>query len=258
MEKIYRWISAEKINTMIVAMSLLLVNILSVIVPPSWFITKYFNTPIFLISIIILIIMLIKKCKKDKKISLVYLISINIISVISYVFVSGIWFDVWQLWLKAVIFITIVILGLVVVWKAKTKFVGKFNLYLIISLITVILNFGGFYNSLYSIYFRYGLESFKIEQGMTYPQAIIPSDFIYYSADAFFGTDLSDVSLRYNDHNNLIDKNNIASNYIDKYDDANLTIDIVKMFSMLESILFLVYISIIVLNTEGIKKKAES
>ena len=74
----------------------------------------------------------------------------------------------------------------------------------------------------------------------------------------FFGTDLSDVSLRYNDHNDLLDKNNVASYYVDKYSVANITIDIVKISSMLESILFLVYISIIDLNTEGVKRKVKS
>lgn len=224
----------------------------------SWFINdleikiflEVLSLLIFITSIICITILLIRHYIITVNISLVYLTGLNLISMINLICLEGISFGVIQLWFRAIIFITVVIIGLVIVWKVKTKFPVKFNIYLIFSLITVIINFGGFYNSIYSINFQYDLGGFKIDQSMSDERVVMPKDFIYYSADAFFGTDLSDVSLKYIDPNVFLDENNVASYHLDKYDGANVNIEILKITSMIESILFLVYISIIVLNAK--------
>ncbi|KLU57056.1 hypothetical protein EL84_07340 [Paenibacillus sp. VT-400] len=260
-KKIYKWVGSEKINLKIVA-PILLINVFSslicryFLIENYWIMANFVNTPIYVTSIILLLIGLYKNYRVVNKFSLIYLFGINAVSLINILEGNILLRDILQLWFKAISFIAIVILGLILLWKAKTKLLENFNLYLIISLITVILNFGGFYLSLYSMYYPYELQGFKIEQNMSYSQAVMPIDFLYYSADAFFGTDVSDVSLRYNDYMNLTG-DTLASKYKDKYEDANFTISIAKFASIVESILFLVYISIIVLNAEGIKSKTE-
>lgn len=263
-KNIYNWVNSEKINLKIVA-PILLINVFSTLIFryflignwSYWIMASFINTPIYVISIIFLLIGVYKTYQRVGGFSLIYLAGINAVSLINILEGNILLRDIFQLWFKAISFIAVAILGLFILWKAKTKLLENFNLYLIISLITVILNFGGFYLSLYSMYYPYELQGFKIEQEMSYSQAVMPVDFLYYSADAFFGTDISDVSLRYNDYMNLTG-DTIASKYKDKYEDANTTISIAKFVSIVESILFLVYISIIVLNAEGIKSKVES
>lgn len=78
----------------------------------------------------------------------------------------------------------------------------------------------------------------------------MPCDFIYYSADTLFGTDISDVSIRYIDYMDLRDQNNIVSRYADQYEKGQIIPQIIKLLSLSESVLFIVYISIIVLGAE--------
>ena len=263
-------ISAHKLGSEmaygIAASGIVTVNILTYLASTYWFVSALWfqavaeamGTVIFTASILVSLFMLIRHYIIRSKMAWAPYVSLNLIAAIHFLGTSGMDFDRWQLWLRAVVFLLVAISALVLAWVAKTNFIRRFNVYLIVSIMTVILNFGGFYGSIYSMYMPYGLESFKIDQGMSYEQAVMPKDFLYYSADAFFGTDISDVSLRYLDHQDLMDADNVASHYIGHYNDANRSIDIVKLFSMLESILFLVYISIIVLNAGASKKDTDS
>jgi len=195
---------------------------------------------------------------KSRKISKVYLVAINAISMANFLLSDGVTFNTGYLIFRAVLFMVVVVVGLVVVWIAKKHFKKHFVGYLILSLWTVVLNFGGFYEALYSISFPYGQESFKIDQNMSWSQVVMPVDFIYYSADAFFGTDISDVSIKYLDYMELLNEDSIVTKHVDKYDIAIQTIQIAKMFSVIESVLFIVYISIIVMSAENVKEEADT
>lgn len=79
---------------------------------------------------------------------------------------------------------------------------------------------------------------------------MLPIDFIYYSSDNLFGTDLSDVSINYIDYMDYQDTDNIESKYLDKSEEAAFSIQLIKIMSLAESLLFILYISIIVLGKE--------
>lgn len=253
--KIWSWIKIEKIRLLIVLL-MSVANIFALI--PTYFNEKYVNTAFLLFGVGFLITLLICNCKKTKKISKIYLIGINIISVINFLWSSDIILPMYLLIIRGILFLIVLVLGLVVVWRAKTRLAEKFIPYLIVSLLTVILNFGGIYESLYSMYFPYGQEGLEIDQSMTYSQAVMPIDFIYYSADAFFGTDISNVSIKYIDYTKWYDKENLEAIHIDKYEGAQITIQIIKMLSLVESMLFIIYISIVVMSAEGIKREEDS
>lgn len=250
-QKIRNWIKREKIKLLIVLV--VVINILALI--PTYFNEKYVNTAFLVLSVGFLSILLIRDCKRTKKISKIYLIGINSISLINFLGSYDIVFPMGLLWVRVILFLIVAVLGLVVVLRAKIKIVEKFTPYLIVSLLTVILNFGGLYQSLYSMYSPYGQEGLEIDQSMSYSQAVMPIDFIYYSADAFFGTDISDVSIKYIDYMKWYDENSMEAIHLDKYEGAIMTIQIIKMLSLFESVLFLVYISIIVMGAEGVKRE---
>lgn len=134
-------------------------------------------------------------------------------------------------------------------WEAK-KNKKKFILYLIISLLTVIIGFAGVFQAIYFEYFPYDQEALKIEQEMSFGQVIMPLDFIYYSADNLFGTDISDVSINYIDDTEYLQEDSIKARYADKNVGAKFAIQLTKIFSLGESLLFIIYISIIVLGGE--------
>lgn len=249
-EEIFHWIGVEKRKLGLILL-LLIVNIFVLV--PTYFVEKYINTACLLFGVGLLSVLLFKDSQKTQRISKIYLIGINTIAMINFLLSYNVVFPIYLLLIRTILFLVVVIFGLIVVWRAKTRIAEKFIPYLVISLLTVVLNFGGLYESLYSMYSPYGQEGLEIDQGMTYAQAIMPLDFIYYSADAFFGTDLSDVSIKYIDYTKWYDEDNIEAVHIDKYNGAKITIQIIKMLSLFESMLFIVYISIVVMSAEGIK-----
>lgn len=254
-EKIHHWIKAEKFKLLTVLLASV-VNILVLI--PTYFIEKYINTGFLIFGVGTLFFFLVKECKKTKQISIVYLFGVNVISLINFLWSYNIIFNSYLLWIRAILFLAVVISGLIIAWKGKKGLEQQFIGYLIISLLTVVLNFGGFYEALYSMYFPYELEGFKIEQEMSYSQAITPMDFIYYSGDAFFGTDISDVRIRYIDYTQLNNQESIMSKYVDKYESATKIIQLAKLVSFIESILFIVYISILVMGVDSKKEEDDS
>ncbi|MFO1443260.1 hypothetical protein KDN24_08530 [Bacillus sp. Bva_UNVM-123] len=254
-DRIYGWIKAEWIKLSGI-MLLSLLNILAL--KPIYLLAGYVNTLFLLFGVISISFFLIREYLKYQKISIIYVIGINVIALINFLGSPGVIFGICLLWIRFIIFLIPVVLGLFIVWKAKTKIVKHFHTYLILSLFTVILNFGGLYESLYSMYFPYGQENFKIDQEMSWSQVVMPIDFIYYSSDAFFGTNISDVSIKYIDYMELHNDESIMANHKDKYEGAINIIQIAKILSLLESILFIVYISIIVMGAEGVTSEETS
>lgn len=234
-EKIDRWIKAERLKLLLTFSVLILGIILIMILRTTYIVVaQYINTIFLFVSLGFMSVLLIVNYIKVKKISLILLFGIIVNSMIYYLGSNSV-NNICLLWIRAVLFLSTAALGLIVVWIAKTRMVKNFSAYLMLSLLTVILNFGGFYESLYSMYFRYDLEAFKIEQGMSYSQSIMPIDFIYYSGDAFFGTDISDVRIKYIDYIELSNKESKMSKHIDKYESATKIVQIAKLVSFLES-----------------------
>ncbi|WP_252244442.1 MULTISPECIES: hypothetical protein [unclassified Clostridium] len=150
------------------------------------------------------------------------------------------------------------------VYIAKKEFRKNFIKYLLLSIFTVVISFAGIYSSLYDMYFPYGYENFKIDQKMNYSRVVTPTDFIYYSADCFFGRSVSYVKIPIPDYTDVQDDRKVAHNYPKMYSNVELVYTAVRIFSMLEAILFVVYISIIVVimpskddeeNEKSIKNK---
>lgn len=246
--KIFSWIFREKMKLFIIIIAIITNVIFGKIYREYW---DMISICTFAISVGIIGICIWKEYKKEYKLSKLYLISINIIAMIHLFRSDGISFKAgFLLNMRSVFFFLLIILGGICVWIARRKFRKEFTIYLIISLWTVILNFGGFYHSLYSMYDSNGQEIFKIEQGMSWKQSVMPLDFIYYSADCFFGTDISDVRINYIDYMDLYDQDNVIHYHKDTYKNAERVMQLAKIASVFESILFLVYISIIILGIE--------
>lgn len=199
------------------------------------------NTTILLLSLLWL---------KNKSHILGTLIFINVICISNILTSSKVAYCKYLLIIRAIVFIIFLVWGLRAVWIAKKSKLKKFNCYLLLSLIAVVISLGGLYHSLYELCFPDGLEALKIEQEMSYSQALMPEDFIFYSADAFFGTSISDVKIKYIDEAKLYDDQGAQVNNMSMLKYAKIIIQFVKVISLLESILFLIYISIIVMNVE--------
>jgi hypothetical protein len=154
--------------------------------------------------------------------------------------------------------IIMVMVGMVYV--AKKNINNKFIRYLVCSICTVIIGFSGVYSSLYNMCFHNGYDIFKIDEGMSWKQVVVSGDFIYYSADCFLGTNMSNVQVGYIDYMDLHNSDKILSYHPDYFDKAVTASSCVKLFSIFESILFLVYISIIIMSVsskEDEKKQEE-
>lgn len=215
---------------------------------------KIYQNCFFLVAVVTMCVLLIRNYKETDNISRVYLLGINLISLINLIGTDISFLGITELIVRGIVFLGAVLLELIIVWIAKNQEEKKFLFYLIVSLLAVVINFGGVYQSLYSMYFPYGQEGLKIDQGMEYEQAIMSIDFIYYSADNFFGTDISDVSIKYIDYMKWYEEGTMEAIYIDKYDGAICAIQITKFLALLESTLFLVYISMIIMNVQGQRK----
>lgn len=246
LKKVYKIICTEKLKILYV--TILIVLSLLLMINTQTIINGIINTVIFSVSTISITISIIRNYKKSKEISNIYLIGINIVSIICFFNFSHMSFHISILLIRAVSFTILVILGLWVVLKAKVIGIKKFNKYFLISLFTVILNFGGIYESLYSMYFPTDQACFKIDQELSYKRVVTNFDFVYYSADAFFGTEISDVKIKYIDYTDYFEKEKVISHYPQNHDKAMVVISIAKMFSLSESILFIIYISMIVMN----------
>lgn len=250
-KKIYNGIRNEKYKLAVVLFFIFL-NI--VVFSPVFFGEKFIRTAFFIVAFVTMCVLLIRNYKETDNISRVYLLGINLISLINLIGTDISLFGIIELIIRGIVFLGAVLLELIIVWIAKNKEEKKFLFYLIVSLLAVVINFGGVYQSLYSMYFPYGQEGLKIDQGMEYKQAIMSIDFIYYSADNFFGTDISDVSIKYIDYMKWYEEDAMEAIHIDKYDGAICAIQITKFFALLESTLFLVYISMIIMNAQGQRK----
>ena len=150
----------------------------------------------------------------------------------------------------SILFLVLIIVALYLTWngfRAKQKCV----LTILICLSMIYITFASLYSSLYSMYSPRGMECFKIEQGMSWEQVLLAEDFLYYSGDMMFGTSLSDVSINYIDYYEF-QEGNPELEYLEQ---ADIIIHVAKVFSMFETIVFIVYIGIIIIQS---KEREES
>ena len=210
---------------------------------------NYVNTGFLVFESILLIALFMYVDYKEKKLSIIILWELICAILINYFMAYGVIFNKTQLIIRTLLFGLLIPFCLIIAWVARKKKKG-FNVYLLCSMIFTVINFGGVYHSLYSLYFPYGQEGLIIDQGKEYSQALLENDFIYYSADCFFGLDISDVSINYLDYTDLIDSDSIIAKHVDKYDDAEMTVSIIKNLSISEACIFIVYFSIIILGGE--------
>ena len=248
MRKLYYQVQVHK-------WELILVGVLSIInflvVVPVYSCEKCLSTLSLTIGIGWLVYLLCKDYRKKRNIPMIYLLGIVEIACVNFWNSDDVIFPAVCLLIRGILFLIVVVSGVVAIWLIKTRLRKNFFRYLIISLSMVIVGFAGIYGSLYSVYFPYGYEALEIAQGMSWGQVVMPCDFIYYSTDTLFGTDISDVSIRYVDYLELQNSDNIMSKHVDKYEGGKIVTQIAKFLSISESILFIIYISIIVVGVEG-------
>lgn len=207
------------------------------------------NTFVLLVSLVFLGFNSIRYIKKAEHKSIFYLAVADIVALLFILRAYTMIADSNYIIVRAFLFIILVVIGLWIVWEAK-KIKKKFILYLVVSLLTVIIGFAGVYQAIYFEYFPYDQEALKIEQEMSYEQVIMPLDFIYYSADNLFGTDISDVRINYIDDTEYLEDNSVKARHVNKNAGAKFAIQLIKIFALGESLLFIIYISIIVLGVD--------
>lgn len=209
-----------------------------------------------IITSIILFKISIQEFNKHQKSSLGYIVIYIVFMWLNIMKVDGIIFQIYYykhvnilLFLRAITYVAFICLGVHIVWKSRKLFKNQFMIYLIISIIMVIIGFAGFYQALYSMYFCFDLEPLSINQGMSYEQVLLSKDFIYYSIDCFFNIDISNVDINYIDisESSKILQNPNKSNI--NIDSAMYVVDITKIASLVELIIFIVYFSIIILGS---------
>ncbi len=127
-------------------------------------------------------------------------------------------------------------------------------IFLLLILMTI-TNFSSIYSSLQYIGLPDMQHLFEIDNGIEGDVFPMGLDFFYYSSDTFFGTNISNVKINYLDYTDINEQiNNRHYNEKRKFEiqsKFNLTsvlLELVKIISLLESLSFLLFISIIVLN----------
>lgn len=218
-------------------------------------INQYLYTIYFTASGLGALFFLVKQYQKNKFFSIYLIVIINIIMLFQLfsldISISGTIFLI----INALLYFVLAFSGVLIVYLAKRNISKNFNQLLVLSIITVIVGFAGIYSNMYNMYFSEGYIVFEIDEKVSFSQALISDDFIYYSADSFFGTNISNVSIAYTDYMDLQDKDNLISLYPSSFNNVNLINAIIKLLSIIESILFLVYISIIVIPLSSKKEE---
>lgn len=204
----------------------------------------------FALSIVIMAYFQINEYKSGN-VSLVYLFAMNLLALIHVLADDGIIFDFLCQCIQVISYLIVLVVGLIFVWIMKYDLKRKFIRSLLITIATIIISYGGLYTTLYSMYFGYGLECFEIDTGMEYSEAALSEDFIFYSADACFGTNLSNITIRYFDYSS---EELQTSEYKEKFDGSYNVMRVAKWASLSETIVFAVYISMIIVGYDKDKE----
>lgn len=248
-DKICTWVNKEKNNLILSLIVILLGWILCWAFKTTYsIINQFLYTLHFSLSSILVLIFLKKSYQKHKSISIYLIIILNLIMLFHQFSMDGMIVRLISLIINALLYLIVATTAITIVYIARKNAPKRFIRYLILTLITVIVSFAGIYSNLYNMYFSKGYASLKIDENMSYSQVLESDDFIYYSADCFFGTSISNVSIAYPDYTDLYNEEKTLSLYPDSFNKAELISSVVKMLSVSESILFIVYISIIVMS----------
>jgi hypothetical protein len=243
---LYKWVLKEK-NNLIFGVLFIVVLLKTASLKARFNIYYTFLYDFFFIIIVISILLNYKiNYSKNTRINGVLIFILNIIIMLDlYRYTNSSVFKCF-IYIKILLYIVVVIVAIHMVYIVKKEFQKNFIKYLLLSIFTVVISFAGIYSSLYDMYFPYGYENFKIDQKMNYSPAVMSTDFIYYSADCFFGRSVSHVKISIPDYTDVQDDRTFAHKYPEMYDNVESVYNTVRFFSMIEAILFVVYISIIV------------
>lgn len=196
-------------------------------------------------GVILLLVIGAYKWIKKKVILLANFVAIICLEVMYLIANDGVIYSVNILAACTILFSVLIIVALYLTWngfRVKQRCVPT----ILICLSMIYITFASLYSSFYSMYSPRGMECFKIEQGMSWEQALLAEDFLYYSGDMMFGTSLSDVSINYIDCYELQE----GDPNLEYWGQANIIIHVAKAFSMFETIVFIVYIGIIIIQSK--------
>lgn len=180
---------------------------------------------------------------KEKKISFLNFIAIICLELVYLKVNDGEFYTPIILSILAVIFTFLVVLALRLVWDAFRVKKG-WPVTLILALALIHITFASLYSTFYAMYSSKDLECFEIEEKMSYRQALLKEDFLYYSGDMLFGTSLSNVQIKY------IDTYQLDDDQLPFWPKADNVIQIVKVISLIESVVFVIYIGIIIVRNK--------
>lgn len=150
-----------------------------------------------------------------------------------------------------------VVFGGGIVYNTKKFFPNRLIEALLCSFVIVIISFAGIYSSLYTMFFSQGYEVLIIDNHVSSAEALLNKDFLYYSADRFFGTNISNVSVGYLDYLDLHNSKKAMSLYPDSFSSAEFICSLVKFLSFLEYMFFLLYISLFIMLIKPKKEENE-
>lgn len=199
---------------------------------------------IFVPGVVIIMGFALYKLQRRKTISVMNYIAI-IASEVIYLWTSdGILYSVKALCMFMVMFAIIILVAIGLtgcVFKAGQRFPWMFA----VCLIMIWVTYASFYTTIDSMYSTRGMGCFKLDQGMPYEQMLLAEDYLYYSGDMLLGTELSDVKIDYIDFGDF-KGNDLRNPYREQ---ADRMIKIAKVASLSETLVFVVYIGIIIIQS---------
>lgn len=149
------------------------------------------------------------------------------------------------------LFSAIILLAVCVIWRYKSSAITTgYALQLLLGIVTIIIGFAGVYMMLYYQYLPAGYD--VIQNARNENSVLLTEDFCWYSVETFTSADISDVvigDITYEEFESCV-KERGDSDYSD-WNKVQSMFFWVRLFTSIEALLFLFYISILVAGAGG-------
>lgn len=154
--------------------------------------------------------------------------------------------------IMGLVFFVLSLMGVLILYKYRGCTMKKFIAVLAVGSAIIIFNTAGVYSCCYNAYANIGMEALDVETDeKRYLQA---EDFIWYSTEAFLGTNVSDCTIRQLSYYSLLD-DDVAKNHLHMINQASNNLRWIRIITLFENAMFLIYISIVLV---GARENRES
>lgn len=118
MRKLYCWMQAQKWKLLLVVV-LSTINFVVVVAMDKC--EKYLSTPVLVGAIGYLVYLVCRDYRNEQNISPIYLLGIVEIASVNFWNSDNVIFSTVCLWIRAILFLTVVVLSLIAIWLVRTK-----------------------------------------------------------------------------------------------------------------------------------------